>query len=188
MIRLYIKLLWFLCLAGASIPVLADSWVIKPEESRISFTGTQTGDLFEGHFETFDVDIMFDPDAPDQAYVRAVVDTASAITGDTQRDEALPGKDWFFVSMFPQAVFEARGFIPLGGKRFQASGMLSLKGVERPVTLPFKLHIKGDTAKMTSELSLLRSDFGVGVGPWAEGKWVGLEVNVSVSLTAMREN
>lgn len=188
MIRLYIKLLWFLWLSGTSIPVLANSWVITPEDSRISFTGTQTGNLFEGHFKTFDADIRFNPGAPDQAYVRAVIDMASAITGDTQRDEALPGKDWFFVSMFPQAVFEARGFIPLGGERFQASGMLSLKGVERPVTLPFTLHIKGDTAKMTSELSLLRSDFGVGGGPWAEGKWVGLEVSVSISLMATREN
>ena len=186
--KLYARLFCLLWLSAASSPVLADSWAIRPGESRVAFTGTQTGDPFEGHFKTFDAEITFDPGAPDRAYVRAVIDTASAITGDSQRDEALPGKDWFFVSMFPQAVFEAHGFTPLGGERYQASGTLSLKGVERPVTLPFALQIGGDTAKMTSEFSLLRSDFGVGGGAWAEGKWVGLEVNVSISLTATRNS
>lgn len=167
--------------------VLADSWTLVPEESEIRFRGNQTGNPFEGIFETFTVQIQYDPDQPAAAYVHAAIDTGSAKTGDTQRDEALPGKDWFFSSMFPSATFEANGFTPTGSGQFSTSGTLNIKGIEKDFTLPFTLSIDGSRAVMNADVPLNRQDFDIGAGPWTEGKWVGLDVIVSIKITAIRE-
>ena len=164
----------------------ADSWTLVPNESEIRFKGKQTGNSFEGVFEAFSVEINYDPTQPENAYVRANIETGSAKTGDTQRDEALPGKDWFFSSMFPVATFEAQGFTPIGGNGFSTDGRLMIKGVEKDLTLPFTLTLDNTRAVMSAEVPLNRNDFTVGAGPWAEGKWVGLDVTVSINITAER--
>lgn len=165
----------------------ADGWTVVAEESEIRFTGNQTGNPFEGRFETFTVQIDYDVGQPEKAFVRAVIDTGSAKTGDTQRDEAMPGKDWFFASMFPSATFTANGFAAHGDNQFSTNGTLEIKGVQKNLEMPFSLSIDGNRATMTSTVSLNRQDFGVGVGPWAEGKWVGLDVEVAIKLVAVRK-
>jgi len=166
--------------------VAADDWVVVSDESSIRFTGTQTGEAFSGVFKRFETDISYDPDNPADARVRAVVDLASVSTGDTQRDTALPTKDWFFVSSFPQATFEAVGFQLIGGNLFNVTGKLSLRGLEQNITLPIDLKVEGSRAAMQTTFTLKRADFGVGTGPWAEGKWVGLDVIITLNIIAER--
>lgn len=179
--------LLFLALMMFQAPMAqADQWDIEPRESSLKFVGSQTGNAFEGRFERFTADIQFDPATPETAFVRAEIDTASAVTGDTQRDTALPGPEWFFVERFATAVFEAEGFTALGGDRYEAAGTLTIRDISQPLTLPFKLTINGDTASMSSEITLIRSAYGVGTGPWSEGKWVGLEVRLLIDITASR--
>ena len=52
--------------------------------------------------------------------------------------------------------------------------------------LPFTLTISGDQAAAKGHLSLIRSDFGIGQGPWSSGQWVALEVGVDVDLVATK--
>jgi len=163
---------------------IAADWRIITEESTIEFSGTQTGVPFSGKFARFGADISFDPADPASAYVKAEIDLASATTGDTQRDTALPQEDWFFVSTFPKATFEATGFQPLEDNRYSTMGALTLKGITKIVPLSFTLTFDGERALMQSSLALNRADFGVGAGPWAEGKWVGLNVDVSLNIVA----
>ncbi len=176
----------FLLLA-ATPAVAADGWALVPRESSISFTGTQTGEPFSGVFNRFDADISYDPANPADAHVRAEIDLASVSTGDAQRDTALPTEDWFFVSSFPQAAFEAVGFQAFGENRFTTAGELSLRGLKKPIALPFELKIEGNRATMIATVTLNRADFGVGSGPWADGKWVGLDVAVILNIVAERK-
>lgn len=165
----------------------AADWAVVGQESSVTFEGTQTGTAFEGQFETFSARIHYDPSAPEEATVLATIDVGSARTGDTQRDEALPGKDWFFAEMFPEATYRATGFRDLGDGRFETDGTLTIRDVSLPVTLPFSLTIDGARANMSAELTLNRRAFGVGGGPWSEGKWVGLEVDVKITIVAERK-
>lgn len=171
---------------GFSGAVKADDWTMLPERSSIGFSGTQTGETFMGRFDRFAVAIVFDPAAPEKAHVKAVVDAGSASTGDKQRDLALAGKDWFNVSMFQDIRFEATGFHHLGGPDYRADGTLSVLGMEKALTLPFSLKIEDGQALMTSEITLDRSEYGIGQGLWSEGKWVGLNVTVSIVIAAER--
>jgi len=177
------------CLAAGTPPLAmaqATDWTVDPAKSRLGFSGTQTGARFEGVFRHFDAQIRFDPAHPQAGHARVVFDMASASTGDTQRDEAMPNADWFDVRAFPKAVFEARSFESRGGNTYAAVGTLTIRGISRDVMLPFTLAVDGDTAHAKGRLDLIRTQFGVGQGPWASGQWVAVEVGVDIDLTATR--
>lgn len=165
---------------------IATDWQLVATESSIEFSGTQTDVVFSGKFNRFNVNISFDPADPNDAFVKAEVELASAFTDDTQRDSALPQEDWFFINSFPRATFEAKGFQPNGNNLYNVTGKLTLRGVEKTITLPIHLKIDSDRAEMRSKINLNRADFGVGSGPWLEGKWVGLNVAVSLHIVAER--
>jgi polyisoprenoid-binding protein YceI len=170
------------CMAGAA---QASSWSVDKSQSTLGFTATQTGKPFTGSFKSFDAAIDFDPANPAAGHAVVTIDIASATTGDKQRDEAIPGSDWFDVKKFPQAKFEATGFKALGGNKYEAIGTLSIRDVKKDVRLPFTLDIAGNTATANGTLPLIRTDYGVGQGDWATGQWVGLDVDVTLHIVAM---
>ncbi|MBW4034162.1 MAG: YceI family protein [Proteobacteria bacterium] len=164
----------------------APRWTVDAAKSSLDFTGTQTGTKFHGTFKTFTADIAFSPDDLADSHIDVTVDLASASTGDSQRDTALPGKDWFDVAKSPQAVFTSNRITKTGANTYQAIGTLQLRGVTKPLTLPFTVTIAGDTAHATASADLLRTAFGVGQGPWQSGQWVALNVDVTIDLTATK--
>jgi len=166
----------------------AATWKLDPARSRLGFSGVQTGARFEGKFSRFGAAISFDPDNLDTSHIVVTVDLASAATGDQQRDTALPGKDWFDAAQFPRAKFETTAIRKKGANGYEAVGNLTLRGVTKPLTLPFTLQIDGATAYAVGHAALVRGAFGVGQGPWATAQWVGLDVGVDIDIVATRAN
>nr|WP_042670111.1 YceI family protein [Methylobacterium sp. B34] len=171
-------------LSCAAFPAAATEWAVDPARSAIRFSGVQVGVPFTGRFERFKADIDFDPAKPEAGHALVLVDLASARTGDVQRDEALPQKDWFDVRAASEARFEATRFVDKGQGDYAAVGTLTIRGTSRPVTLPFHLTLEGGTAHAAGRVGLVRTEFGVGQGAWASGQWVALDVGVEVDLVA----
>lgn len=169
------------------LPAMAADWTLDPVHSTLAFSGKQTGTPFSGHFGSFGGTISFDPAHPEAGHAHVTIALASGTTGDRQRDGALPGKDWFDVAQFPSAVFDAQSFRAKGGNAYEAVGTLTIRGISKPVTLPFTLDISGATAHAKGHLDLVRSVFGVGQGPWASGQWVALEVGVDIDVIAQQK-
>lgn len=165
----------------------AATWTVDPAKSTLGFSGQQTGEPFTGRFKTWTAAIDFDPAHPEAGHISATVDTASATTGDPQKDEALPGADWLDAAGFAKASFEAKGFTAKGGDAYETTGTLTLRGASKPVVLPFTLTIAGDQAHAVGHAKLLRTDFGVGQGAWASGDYVALDVTVDLDITATRK-
>ena len=169
-------------------PVMAGppAWRVDPAASKLGFRGSFGGDAFSGTFRRWTAQIAFDP--KDLAHSSAVVtvDMTSARTGDADRDTALPTPDWFAAASFPRATFVSRVFKDLGGGRYQAIGDLSLRGVHKPVVLPFTLALGGAGAKVDGAAQLNRLDFGVGQGRWKDGDALAAQVTVTVDLIASR--
>ena len=173
--------------AWAGAAAAADpTWAVDSAKSTLGFTGQQSGAPFSGQFKTWTARISFDPAHPETAQVLATVDVASATTGDAQKDEAMPGEDWFDAAKFATATFQATGFAPKGSGSYDAKGKLMLRGMTRDVDLPFTLTITGNTAHAVAHATLVRTDFGVGQGAWTTGDTVALEVAVDLDLTATR--
>ena len=164
----------------------AADWVADPAASKLEFSGAQFGQPFRGAFHSFTARISFDPAQPQAAVADVTVDLSSALTGDRERDTALPTPEWFDAKKHPQAIFHAASFTPKGADAFEAKGKLTVRGVSADVTVPFTLKIEGQTAHAKGHADLLRSTFGVGQGQFADDQVVAFQVGVDVDLVARK--
>lgn len=162
----------------------ARPYAVNKAASKLGFTGSMNGAAFNGTFRRWDATIDFDPANLARSKASVVVDMSSATTGDGARDEALPSSDWFATSRHPRATFVTRSITRTAPNRYAAAGTLTIRGVSRPVVLPFTLAITGNTAKMSGQLVLDRTAFGVGQGQWRTASAVATKVTVNVNLTA----
>ncbi|NJO67791.1 MAG: YceI family protein [Rhodospirillales bacterium] len=176
----------FLLIGLPQAAAQAPAWTIDAPQSRLSFTGTQAGSPFEGAFKTFEANVNFDPQDLEASRVVVQIDVASMDTGSSERDQTALDREWFAVEEFPQARFESTGFRALGGQAYEVNANLTIRDVTRPVTLPFTLALTGDEARAKGELSIDRTDYGVGQGQWASGNMVGREVRIGFDLLARR--
>lgn len=162
------------------------AWVVDHAASKVGIGSTFDGQAVSGSFRKWDADIRFDPKDLAHSSVTATIDVGSASTGDADRDAALPDTPWFYAAKFPKATFVSHSFKALGGNRYEAAGELTIKGVTKPLTLPFALVITGNTAKMNAAVSVNRLAFGVGQGEWATTEVIPAAVQVTIALTARR--
>ncbi|MCB8875243.1 YceI family protein [Acidisoma silvae] len=169
---------------AAPISAYAATWTIDTAKSTLGFTGSQSGTPFNGKFGKFSGTIVFDPANPGAGHADVIIQTASAATGDQQKDGAMPGSDWFAADKFPTAEFKAASFKAIGTGTYEADGTLTIRGMTKPIALPFTLAITGDTATAKGKVQLIRTNYGVGQGAWASAQYVALEVAVNVDITA----
>jgi cytochrome b561/polyisoprenoid-binding protein YceI len=162
------------------------AWTVA-KSSTLGFTASWAGEALDGQFKRWTADILFSPDALDRSRLTVSIDMASAATGDDQRDSSLPSDDFFAVAVHPKATFTASKFRKTGEGRFVADGTLDLRGVKKPLSLPFSLKIDGDTATARGVTTLDRTAFGVGQGEWASTDQIGAKVKVSFAITAKRK-
>jgi polyisoprenoid-binding protein YceI len=171
-------------IAFGSVAEAASAWTADPARSRLEFTATQAGGEFDGRFERFRPEIVFDPADLASSRIVVEIETGSADTQDKDRDTALAGEEFFAVARWPSARYEARQFTAAGGDRFEAHGKLTLRGITRDVRLAFsfKPSADGRTAALSGGTTIRRLDFGIGQGEWADPKWIGNEVRIRFVL------
>ena len=78
--------------------------------------------------------IVFDAEAKTGS-VEIVIDTKSVNTGFADFNEHIQGEDFLDTGKFPQATFKSTQVIFDGDKPSKIEGLLTLKGVTKPVTL-----------------------------------------------------
>ena len=176
----------------------APSWVVDYEKSTLKFSAAYMGRPFEGSFSGWKADIQIDTDAPASkdtpvdGYIRVSIPMASVNTGEPYFDENVTQGDWLDVAKFPEAVFEVTGGVfKDSDTQYEATGVLTLKGLKHPVRLPFTLSLNGATATAHAETTLKRMALGVGTGTYIEEKsdaeWVADDVKVIIDLVATRQ-
>jgi polyisoprenoid-binding protein YceI len=179
-------------LVFSSAPILAKTeitkalnWAVNPVQSSISFSGTHAGRTFTGTFKKWTATIRFDPLKLDEANATVRIELASAFTGDKTYDKTLPEADWFNVKSTPVATFQSQKFrsTAMPGK-YIADGVLTLRNIKMPVSMPFTLAIAGDTATMISDVTLKRMAFNLGSDSDSKGDWVSLDIPVKLKVVA----
>jgi polyisoprenoid-binding protein YceI len=159
---------------------------VIPEKSEIGFTVTQMGVGVSGKFQRFGGSVELDDANPAKSVVQMEVDTASMTTGDKDTDQEARGKAWLDTAGFPKALFKSSSIRKLGDGRYEARGMLDIKGRTRELTVPLQFEEQADgSATATGKFSIRRTDFGIGGGEWNEEDLVANDVPVTfkVALT-----
>jgi polyisoprenoid-binding protein YceI len=178
-----------LCLAAfvlAASPASAAHWSVDYAKSRLSFTAQWSGEPFSAEFKRWNADIDFDPADLTHARVSVSVDLASEASDEADFDSGLKGAEGFETSHFPTARFISKAFSAKSANTYMATGTLTVRGISRDITLPFKLAISGGMAHMTGTVHVVRTDFGIGQGTWAAPTPVSHDVTVTIDLTATK--
>jgi polyisoprenoid-binding protein YceI len=175
----------FTCLISMS---LAEEYQIIKEDSQLQFSGTHTGQPFEGEFTQWQAEIDFDFENPQESSIAVTIDPASATTGNAMYDGTLPQADWFDVANHPQATFQSRSIEPLGGNQYRLTGPLNLKGITQDVSFVVVIEQADDQKVSASgELELNRADFNIGQKSDPSGEWVSPVITVTLDITAVQE-
>jgi polyisoprenoid-binding protein YceI len=181
--------LGLLTLVSASFRLQAE-----PNHSTIGFSVPIAAGMTRvtGKFTRFEASVLYDVDDPSRWTLEASIEAASVDTGIDERDEDLRGPDFFDTENHPRILFESDA-IQRRGDEFVARGTLTIRGVAREIELPFRVTAvdwedEAPLLGLAAELSLNRTDFGVGTD-WRHTlipNFLGEEVQVEIFLWTKR--
>jgi polyisoprenoid-binding protein YceI len=176
------------------IRVPLGTWNVDPAHSSVEFSIKHMMiATVRGRFRDFEGTIEAAEDINDSKVV-GVVRTASIDTNEPTRDEHLRGPDFIDVERYPEARFESKRIVPLGGPKFRVIGDLTLKDVTREVEL--EATVEGcekdpwgnDRVGISARGTIDRTAFGF---TWQRsletgGFLVGEEVKIAIDISAVR--
>jgi polyisoprenoid-binding protein YceI len=88
-----------------------------------------------GRFNDFDGTIIYDEKSPTASSVNVTIKTSSVDSNHAERDKHLRGDDFLNVSKYPTAKFQSSKVIDMGKGKVDITGMLTLNGVSKSVTI-----------------------------------------------------
>ena len=133
--------------------------------------------------------VVFDA-AAGTGSVDIVIDMKSVNTGFADFNGHIQGEDFLDTAKFPKATFKSTKVSFEGGKPKSIDGVLTIKGVAKPVTLAVTSFVamphpmlKAPTIGANATTTIKRSDFGAG----KFAPYVGDEVRIDIALEAIAQ-
>ena len=175
-------------LAASSV---AATWNIDTAHSVLSFKVRHLFSNTGGTFKEWSGTISFDPAAIEKGAVDVTIKSDSIDTGNPKRDGDLKGASWFDVVKYPEVTFKSTSIRKVGDG-YELLGNLTIRGVSKPVVIPFKMLGSGKTpwgdtrAGFSGSVTVNRKDFGM---EWNQkldngGVLVADEVMIELSIEA----
>jgi polyisoprenoid-binding protein YceI len=168
-------------------------WNIDPTHSQAEFSIRHMFTRVRGHMVVTSGTVETDDQDPLKAVILAHLDPSTVNTGVAIRDNHLRSVDFFDVERYPEIVFRSTAISQTGRDHYAVIGTLSMRGIDRPVTLharaagdgvdPFGNRRAGVSARTT----LNRKDFGLRWNRPLEsgGLLVGDEVDINLEIEAV---
>ncbi len=154
--------------ASMSLNAAAEQFTIDDQHSYVQFSiqhlgfSTQTGKWYVNGT------VLLDKDKPENSKVNATIKIANMVTGIPELDKHLKSKQFFDAEQFPEATFVSNKIDVLTKTTAKVHGILTLRGVTKPVTLDVTMNKVGKnqiadrmTAGFNASTMLKRSDFGM---------------------------
>jgi polyisoprenoid-binding protein YceI len=167
-------------------PIHTGSYDIDPQRSAIRF---RTRHMFglgpvRGTFAIRSGAVRV-ADPVDASTVYAEIEAASFATGNSQRDKAVRSPRYLDAARYPVITFAAQGNDPAAG---QIGGTLTVRGVERPVTLAVtSAEQTGPEIAVTATMHVDRFEFGMTAQRGMTGRRLELELSATFVARSGRE-
>ncbi len=179
-----------LLLAAAGAGFAADVYTADKDHSYAVFAVTHFG-ISENHGRFNDVagELTLDADAS-KNQVKLTVKTATVDTNNAKRDDHLRSADFLNAKQFPEMTFVSTGWKATGDKTAEVTGVFTLRGTEKTITVPVTKVGEGENpfskqkgVGYSATFAIKRSDYGMTglVGP------VGDEVKITVAVEAYKK-
>ncbi len=167
-----------LVLLPAAAGYCAECFDVGPDDGRLAFDVDQAGSTFDGSFDRFGGRVCMQGDTV--ARVNGWVEPGSVSAGLPEIQQALRGTEFFDVDEHPRGTFDSTD-VEKTADGYVAHGTLTVKGVSRPVNVPFTVSDGSEGRRVDGSLALHRLDFQIGTGEWADTRWLGNDVTVKFS-------
>ena len=148
-------------------PSLTGTYAIDASHSRIGFVARHAMvTKVRGSFNDFEGTAVLDGDDPARSTATVTIQAASIDTRNAQRDEHLRSNDFLAMDQFPTITFTSTG-ARAANDGFELSGDLTVRGVTKPVTIPFTFEgaatdvYGNERVGFEGSVAITRTDFGV---------------------------
>jgi polyisoprenoid-binding protein YceI len=176
----------------------AGDYHLDPAHARLMFRVNHLGfSNYTAFFRDFDAQLTFDPVDPQAMVLQARVDPASVETlfPDPGFDfnAVIAGPQFLDAAQFPEMRFDSTKITLTAPDRAALSGLLTLHGITRPVTLRVTFNggygghpmdPGGARVGFSATGTLFRSDFGIGFGIPEPGSSLGVSDAVEIVIEA----
>lgn len=154
--------LWLLLAAA----VLATDSNLSLAESRLVATFRQESVAIDVPFKNFSGTIVYDAARPAATHAALIVDMNSLDVGDEDSSAEVRKPAWFDSTQFPQSSFHSTQITPGATGHFDATGILTIKGKARTITVAITVTKSGHSNTFDGSFELSRREFGIGDPTW----------------------
>ena len=166
--------------AGDVSKPTATSWNADASKAQINFEVSGPFGKVHGHLSGLKSAIQFDANNQAASSFRASVDPKSISTGIGLRNRDLQKEKFLDSDNHPLISFHSEKIVK-SGTGYKAIGSLTIKGVTRPVEIPFTFTEKANSGIFKGGFTIHREDFGVGNKGGSVGKDVDVTLEVPVT-------
>lgn len=173
----------------------AAKWKVDDSHTSVNFSVNHFFSPVKGKFTDFEGDIHFDPNDLAGSKANFTVAVESVDTDNGKRDKHLQSKDFFNAKGYPKMSFESVKFEKKSDEEYLVHGKLTIKDKTKDVKLPVKItgQMEHPMKKgvmilgVLIDMSINRTDYGVGTGDWAATMVVGDEVEINIPMELNRK-
>jgi polyisoprenoid-binding protein YceI len=179
---------------GANPYGASPNWNIDPVHSGFYFGVQHIYATVNGFFQKYDGTIQFDPDNLKDSRVALEARVKSINTNHGKRDGHLLSDEFFDAKKYPVMTFESTSIEHVEGNAYTVEGVLTIKGVSKKVKVPATFfgmrdnpfNPKEEVAGFEARMTIDRLAYNVGNGKYYKMGVIGKEVDILISLEAIR--
>lgn len=181
--------------ATASLAELTGTYKLDPSHSRIGFVARHAMvTKVRGAFNEFEGTGFLDGENPANTTVEVTIQAKSIDTRNEQRDGHLRSNDFFDMETYPEIRFVSTEARQIDDSTFELTGDLTIKGVTKPVTVPFSFEgaatdpFGNQRVGFEGQVTVNRKDWGVNWNAALEtgGVLVSEKVTLEFELSAIK--
>ena len=171
---------WALFAAGlvalATHAAAADKYALTGDNTKVTFVGAKKNGKHEGGFKKLAGTATADGDLTGLK-IEVDIDTTSLWSDNDNLTKHLKNPDFFAVNDHPKATFKSTK-VEKTDAGYTITGDLTMLGKTKPVTIPAKAAVAGDTLTLTSEFKIAKSNWGMNYGKGMIEDDVALKLDV----------
>jgi len=161
--------------------ILSGNWIADASRAKVMFSVKGPFGTVHGTFGGLKSTIRFNEKDPAGSSISATIDPNTVSTGIGLRNHDLRNQEkWLDTKKYPDISFHSKK-ISKSGNEYLASGELTLKGITRPVDIPFTFTANGNTGVFKGKFTIRREDFNIGKPGGSVGDIITIELNIPVT-------
>ncbi len=161
--------------------VFAGNWKVDSAKSKVNFSVKGPFGTVHGNFTGLKTTLEFN-EKDGSGSVTASIDAKTVSSGVGMRNKHLNNEEqWLNTAKYPEITYHSKK-IEKSANGYKAIGELTLKGITKPVDIPFTFTPQGGDGVFKGQFKIKREDYKLG----KPGGSVGDEITIDLEIVAKK--